>query len=61
MKKYQYLIKWKRPFDESWMYHVPRKHFKDKKELHKHLDDHTETEGVEFVIVRKLKETAMRT
>lgn len=54
--KSQYLIRWKRPCDDSWMYHIPRKRFKNEEKLKKHLKDHTETEGVEFEVVGKVNE-----
>ena len=50
MKKFQYIIKWKRPFDDSWLYHVPAKYFKNKEEVKEYIFKHSETPGVEFEI-----------
>lgn len=50
----QWLIKWKRPCDDSWLYHVPDGKFKSKNDLLKHLQDHSETPGVEFKILNRL-------
>jgi hypothetical protein len=52
----QDIIKWKRPFDDSWLYHIPEKQFKNKKEVKKYIKINSHTPGVEFEII-KLKDT----
>ena len=52
----QYVIKFKKPSDDSWWFHIPKKRFKDNTEILNWLKDNTETVGVEFQIVSEIEE-----
>lgn len=53
-EKNSWLVKWKRPFDDNWLYHIPSKLFKDEIALIRYLQMNATTPGVEFKIVQKL-------
>lgn len=55
----QWLIKWKRPEDDSWLYHIPKPKFNNEIELSNHLIKHTDTKDVEFLIVGRVGENGI--
>jgi hypothetical protein len=50
-RRTEWLIQWRRPQDDSWLYNIPSGKFSNESELKKHLKKHTETPGVEFRII----------
>lgn len=47
-----YIIKWRRPFDDSWLFHIPERKFKNKKEVKEYVKKNSSTPGLEFEIVK---------
>lgn len=46
----QWLVLWKRPNDDSWLYYIPNKCFSNEKQLVKYLDQHIFKEGDEYKV-----------
>ena len=46
-----WIISFKRPQDDSWLYHIPTRKFKSKVKLLKYLLNNVDTVGTEFKII----------